>query len=112
MLGRKGHSWTEPREAEGRLAGISFWRRGSVLEEEPHLAYRRATRKAGHRRGVYVGMDAVYALTHREDGTLGTFKTLEEAGAEMVRLLTEEPSLTGDLWIEPIEAVVSEPSER
>ncbi len=50
---------------------------------------------------------------HREEGRVATFKTLVEAGSEMARLLKEKPSRAGDLWIEPVEAVVvSEPSER
>ena len=58
-------------------------------------------------------MESLFALTHREQGTVGTFNTLVEAGSEMERLLKEDPSRAGDLWIEPVEAVVvSEPPER
>ena len=70
------------------------------------MSHNRLTgRKAGHRRSVYVGMEPRFALMHREEGMLGTFKTLVEAGSEMARLLKEDPSRAGDLWIKPVEAV-------
>jgi hypothetical protein len=58
-------------------------------------------------------MELLFALMHREEGTVATFKTLVEAGSEMARLLKENPTRAGDLWIEPVEAVVvGDPSER
>ena len=58
-------------------------------------------------------MEPLFALVHREEGTLATFKTLVEAGSEMARLLKEKPSRAGELWIEPVDAVVvGDPSER
>ena len=53
-------------------------------------------------------MEPLFALMHREQGTVGTFKTLVEAGSEMTRLLKEDPSRAGDLWIKPLEAVANQ----
>ena len=57
-------------------------------------------------------MEPLYVLMHREEGRLGTFTRLVDAGLEMRRLLIDEPSRAGDLWIESCEGVVSEPSEQ
>ena len=54
-----------------------------------------------------------YLLVHREAGPLATFMTWQEAVDELRDVLSDEPTWSGDLWIEPFELVVGEgTSER
>ena len=41
-------------------------------------------------------MEPLFALMHQEQGTVGTYKTLVEAGSEVARLLKEDSSRAGD----------------
>jgi hypothetical protein len=49
----------------------------------------------------------LYVLRHVEHGAISTFTTLEEAEHELAWVLEDEPSWTGDVWIEPFNFTVA-----
>jgi hypothetical protein len=63
-------------------------------------------------RDIVPRVEDLWVLVHSEHGPISTFLTEAEAARELARVLWEEPTWKGDVWIEPFRLVVAEPSRR